>query len=348
VHTRRLILQSAAVLALLPLTACEAPAVQTQAAQAPAGPTPQAPAPVEPTGQGDFASWLRGFRREAMAAGIRPATLDAAFDGVQPIPRVIELDHKQPETTLTFDQYIERVVNQQRRDTARQRLAENRALLDEVSRRYGVQPRFIVALWGIETDFGRLSGTYSVVAALATLAYDGRRAAFFRRELLNTLKIIDRDHVDPHHMLGSWAGAMGQCQFMPSSFLSYAVSYRGEGPPDIWTKRDDVFASISNYLARSGWHGEESWGREVRIPADFDPGLIGLAVRKPLAQWASLGVRRTDGGTLPDRALTASLVQPGGAGGPTFMIYDNYRTILKWNNSAYFATAVGYLADSME
>ncbi len=324
-HSRRLILQSAAILAIVPLSACQAPAAGRS-----------------------FETWLEEFRREAITLGIRPATLDLALAGIQPLPRVIELDRKQPETTLTFDEYIERVVNDQRREAARQRVEENRALLDEVGRRYGVQPRFIVALWGIETDFGRVAGTYPVIAALATLAYDGRRSTFFRRELINALKIVDRDHVDPHRMLGSWAGAMGQSQFMPSSYLAYAVSYRGDGPPDIWSKREDVFASIANYLARSGWRGDETWGREVRLPAGFDANLVSLTVRKPLAQWTALGVRRTDGAVLPERDVAASLVQPGGTAGPTLLIYENYRTILKWNNSSYFASAVGYLADSAE
>lgn len=324
-HSRRLILQSAAIFAIVPLSACQAPA-------------------EEPS----FETWLADFRREAITLGIHPATLDLALAGVQPLPRIIELDRKQPETALTFDEYIEHVVSDQRRELARHRLEENRRLLEEVGRRYGVQARFIVALWGIETDFGRVAGNYPVIAALATLAYDGRRSSFFRRELINALQIVDRDHVDPHRMLGSWAGAMGQSQFMPSSYLAYAVSYRGDGPPDIWSKREDVFASIANYLARSGWHGDETWGREVKLPAGFDADLVSLAVRKPLAQWGALGVRLADGGALPGRDLAASLVQPGGAGGPTLLVYENYRTILKWNNSSYFATAVGYLADSVE
>lgn len=324
-HSRRLILQSAAILAALPLSACQAPAEESS-----------------------FETWLAGFRREAIAEGIRPVTLDLAFAGIQPLPRVIELDRTQPETVLTFDEYIRHVVSDERRETARRRLQENRALLNDVARRYGVQARFIVALWGIETDFGRVAGTYPVIAALATLAYDGRRSSLFRRELINALQIVDRDHVDPHRMLGSWAGAMGQSQFMPSSYLAYAVSYRGDGPPDIWNKHEDVFASIANYLARSGWRGDETWGREVKLPAGFNGDLVGLAVRKPLAQWAALGVRRRDGAALPDRDLAASLVRPGGIGGPTLLVYENYRTILKWNNSAYFATAIGYLADSLE
>ncbi len=178
---------------------------------------------------GDFGAWLRGMRHDAMAQGITVATLDRAFAGVSPIPRIIELDHSQPETTLTFAQYIERVVPPARREAAHQHYLENKPLLDEIGRRYGVQPRYIVALWGIETNFGQRIGTYPVISALATLAYDGRRAAFFRRELINALRIIQDDKIDPETMVGSWAGAMGQSQFMPSSFLAFAVSYSGNG-----------------------------------------------------------------------------------------------------------------------
>jgi membrane-bound lytic murein transglycosylase B len=298
--------------------------------------------------ESDFADWLVGLRQDALAAGIRPATLDRALDGLQPIPRVIELDRKQPEGTITFEDYLSRVVDAKRREAAHERLGENRALLSEIGRRYGVQPRFIVALWGIETNFGRVTGNFPVIAALATLAYDGRRSAFFRKELLNALKIVDQDQVDPKDMIGSWAGAMGQSQFMPSSFLLYAVSYHGDGKRDIWHRREDVFASIANYLAQSGWHGDETWGRPVRLPPHFDPALVGLGVKKPLAQWAKLGIRRSDGGKLPARNVKASVMQPGGADGPALLVYDNYRVLLKWNTSSYFASAVGFLADSME
>jgi membrane-bound lytic murein transglycosylase B len=292
----------------------------------------------------DFQSWIRGVRRDALAQGIAAATLDRALGGVAPIPRVIELDRRQPESTLTFSEYIERVVSPQRRENARERLVENSALLDDVGARYGVPPRFIVALWGIETDFGRITGKFPVIDALATLAFEGRRAAFFRRELIDALRIIDRHHIDPHRMMGSWAGAMGQSQFMPSSFLTYAVSYRGEAAPDIWTRRDDVFASIANYLARVGWRGE-AWGDAVRLPSGLDPATESKL--KPVGAWAAQGVRRVDGRPLAEPAATAGLVAPQGVEGPVFLTYDNYRALLKWNNSSYFAVAVGYLADSM-
>jgi membrane-bound lytic murein transglycosylase B len=296
----------------------------------------------------DFATWLAGVREDALAAGIQPATVALALDGLQPIPRVIELDRQQPETVLTYDEYLRRVVNPQRRRAAREHLANNRALLDEIGRRYGVQPRFIVALWGIETSFGAASGKFPVIASLATLAYDGRRSAFFRRELIEALEIIDQDHFDPKDMLGSWAGAMGQSQFMPSTFLLYAVSYGGDGRRDIWHRREDVFASIANYLAQNGWHSEETWGRFVRLPPDFAPALVGLEVQKPVSEWRRLGVRRADGAPLPARDLQASVLRPGGDEGPAVLAYDNFRILRKWNTSNYFASAVGLLADSAE
>jgi membrane-bound lytic murein transglycosylase B len=296
----------------------------------------------------EFSTFLAGVRQEAVAAGIRPATLDKALAGIQPIPRVLELDKKQPERTLTFAQYIDMVAPQARIDAARKKLDENAALLDEIGRKFGVQPRFIVALWAVESDFGRKMGTFPIIPALATLAYDGRRSAFFRKELINALKIVDQGHVAADAMIGSWAGAMGQTQFMPSSFLAYAYDWNGDGRRDIWGTREDALASIANYLAKTGWKGTETWGREIRLPARFDSALIGLETKKPLAFWQAAGVRRGDGGDLPARELDASLVQPGGPDGPTLLVYDNYRTVLKWNNSLYFASAVGYIADGLE
>ena len=298
----------------------------------------------------DFATWLAGVREEALTRGIRGATLDRALAGVHPLPRVLELDRAQPERTLSYAEYLKRVVTPGRVAMARKRLAENRALLREIAGKYHVQPRFIVALWGIESDFGRLSGGFPVISALATLAYDGRRASFFRGELMAALSILDHGDITPEAMLGSWAGAMGQSQFMPSSFLNYAVDYRGDGRRDIWHRREDVFASIANYLSGLGWRGDEGWGRRVRLPPGFDQSLAGLETKKTLAQWQRLGVRRGDGGDLAGRdgRIEASLILPGGADGPALLVYDNFRAILKWNNSIFFASAVGSLADSIE
>ena len=297
--------------------------------------------------QPDFAAWLKELRAEAVRKGISQATLDAALSGIEPIPRIIELDRKQPEFTLTFAQYLQRVVPASRVAKGRQKFAENREILTAVGRKYGVQPRFIVAFWGIETDYGRVTGGFLVVPALATLAFDGRRSAYFRKELFHALKIIDEGHISAKKMVGSWAGAMGQAQFMPSSFKGYAVDHDGDGRKDIWTTRADVFASAANYLSRYGWRGDERWGREVRPPSGFDASLQGLKVKKPISDWAALGVTLPDGTPLPGKDMQASLILPGGKGGPAYLVYNNYRVILKWNRSHYFAIAVGRLADQI-
>lgn len=294
-----------------------------------------------------FDQWLADFRAEARAAGISAGTLEAALAGVQPVPRIIELDRSQPEGRLTAAQYLERVVPTSRINAARTRLERHRPLLERIGAQYGVQPRFIVALWGIETDFGRNTGGFGVITALATLAHDGRRSAYFRGELLNALKIIDEGHIKTADMKGSWAGAMGQSQFMPSSFLSYAVDQNGDGRRDIWTTQEDVFASIANYLAKVGWKDDQTWGRAVRVPPSFDPSLIGLDTVRPIGAWQSAGVRRLNGNNLPTRQLAASIVQPDGTGTRAYMVYENFRTTLKWNRSTYFALAVGRLSDSM-
>ncbi len=296
-----------------------------------------------------FRTWLDGVRAEARGQGVSHATLEAAFADIQPIGRVLELDRKQPETTLSYEQYIERVVSPARVERGRQRLGENGLLLEQVSRRYGVPARFIVALWGIETDFGRITGGFPVVGALATLAYDGRRAAFFRKELIGALLILDQGHVTPAAMQGSWAGAMGQNQFMPSSFHAFAIDQDGDGRRDIWGSLPDVFGSTANYLSRSGWKAEETWGREVKLPARFDKALVGADERKPLAAWAALGVRRADGGELPSADVDAALISGEKDGsGPYFLVYDNFRVLLKWNRSNFFALAVGRLADAIQ
>lgn len=292
-----------------------------------------------------FERWLEDLRREAVSLGIRDTTIENALTGIRPIPRVIELDRKQPEFTLTFAQYMNRVVPRGRVEKGRRKLKENRALLEEVGRKYGVQPRFIVAFWGIETDFGRITGGFHVIQALSTLAYDGRRSAYFRRELLNALRILDGGHIDVSRMVGSWAGAMGQSQFMPSSFLNFAVDHDGDGRKDIWSNKADVFASTANYLARSGWKGDQTWGRPVRLPEGFDSGLANLDVGKRIGEWQRLGIRRTNGGDLPRRDLMASVVLSEGPGSSAFLVYNNYRAILKWNRSTFFAVAVGTLAD---
>ncbi len=295
----------------------------------------------------NFDPWLVGLRAEAIAMGVDVEILDAALTGIRPIARIIELDRRQPEGRLTAAQYLERVVPTSRQTVAKQRLSKHRKLLKFIAAKYGVQPRFIVALWGIETDFGRNTGGFGVIEALATLAYDGRRANFFRSELLAALQILDERHIAPDAMRGSWAGAMGQSQFMPSSFLAYAVDENDDGRRDIWKTLPDVFASIANYLTQFGWEDNQTWGRAVRLPTGFDKNLIGLETKRPIGGWQVLGVRRQDGCDLPTRQLPASIVQPDGEGTQAYMVYGNFATTLKWNRSTYFALAVGKLADSM-
>ena len=294
-----------------------------------------------------FAAWLTELRAEARDAGISKQTLDASFKGVAPIARIIELDRRQPESTLTFEQYVDRIVSKARIDRGRARLAEHSPLLQEVAVKFGVQPRFIVALWGIETNFGQNTGGFSVIAALSTLAFDGRRSKYFRGELLAALRIVEQGHIKPENMKGSWAGAMGQSQFMPSSFVTYAYDYDGDGAKDIWNTSADVFASAANYLSGVGWNADITWGREVRLPEGFDPALADIKVVKRLSEWQTLGVRRADGRDLPVRDLPASVVYPGKVGGSAYVVYDNYRALLRWNRSLYFATAVGLLSDKI-
>lgn len=293
-----------------------------------------------------FSDWLENFRREAATRGIASGTLDASLAGLAPIPRVIELDRRQPESTIKFAAYRRNVVSDKRVADGRARLRENRALLQTVAEKFGVQPRFVVALWGIETSYGRATGDFPVVAVLATLAWDGRRAAFFRSELFDALTVLDQGHIAAARMRGSWAGAMGQVQFMPSSFLKFAVDFDGDGRRDIWATRADVFASAANYLAGQGWKGDQTWGRAVKLPANFDRARIGLEVQATLDEWRALGVTRSDAGPLPSRpGLVASIIQLDGPDSQAFVVYDNFRVILKWNRSSYFALSVGELAD---
>lgn len=294
-----------------------------------------------------FEVWLEQFKQEAQSRGIKPATLERAFAGVQHIDRVIELDRSQPEFKLTLDQYVQRAVTKQRIDKGRQRYREHRQLFKDIRKRYGVQPQYLLAFWGMETEYGRSTGGFPIIAALATLAYDGRRSEFFRGQLLDALTIVDQGHIEPEKMMGSWAGAMGQSQFMPSTFLKYAVDFDGDQRIDIWNSTADVLASAANYLSQVGWQDHLTWGREVLIPEEIDPALFGYEQSKLLSEWQALGVRRLNGKDLPQRVLAAHLIQPDGPGGRTFLIYSNFRAILHWNRSEKFAVSVGTLADSI-
>ena len=300
-----------------------------------------------------FDEWLVELRAEARSKGISDSTLDAALNGAAPIARVIELDRNQPEFTLTFNEYLERFVSEWRKKTAARMLVEHAEILDAVEKKYGVQKRYIVTFWGMETSFGKYLGSFNIPHSLATLAHDGRRSAYFRKELLNALQIIEEGHISAADMKGSWAGAMGQSQFMPSSFLNFAEDWDGDGRRDIWGTKADVFASAANYLQKAGWRSDITWGRPVKIPGDLVIGgkgatkLFDSKTKLSLPEWQKAGVRNVDGTDLPSRALSARLILPEGASGPAFLAYSNYETILRWNRSNYYALAIGMLSDTL-
>jgi len=293
----------------------------------------------------EFSSWLEELRQEARTKGISESTLHEALDNLNPIPRVIELDRRQPEFTQTFWRYLDSRVTEKRVERGRMLLQKHKELFDKIELRYGVQPRFLVAFWGLETNFGDYLGSFSVIGSLATLAYDPRRSDFFRSELLAALSIVDNGHISAANMLGSWAGAMGQPQFMPSTFVRFAVDADGDGRQDIWHSLPDVFASAANFLSQSGWQGDKTWGREVKIPSDFDLDLAGLEVEKSLTAWQILGIKKINGENLPGVNIKGSIILPAGYHGPAFLIYNNFHTILRWNRSNLYAIAVGHLAD---
>jgi membrane-bound lytic murein transglycosylase B len=297
-----------------------------------------------------FQSWLAAFRQEAAAKGISESALALALDGISEIPRVIELDRRQPEFTQTFWRYLDSAVSEARVRDGIVKLNENRSLLAQLEKTYGVPGRYLVAFWGMETNYGRTLGGFRVPTALATLAFDGRRSAFFRTELFDALKIIDQGHITVDRMVGSWAGAMGQTQFMPSTFLKHAVDVTGDGRIDVWGQTADALGSGAHYLQNLGWDPNRSWGREVRLPKGFDLTLASLdggaaETLRPLSDWAKLGVTRADGRALPNQDIAAALILPSGQEGPAFLVYDNFRIILKWNRSISYALAVGHLAD---
>lgn len=296
-----------------------------------------------------FHAWLMNFNTEAEQAGISSKTLYDFMKEAQYLPKVIELDRKQPDKMKTFEQYLKAAMPEKRIKMAKEKYQENRALLNEIGKKYGVQPKFIVSLWGSESDFGRNTGSFKITDSLATLAFEGRRADFFKSELIKALKMIDGEHVDPAEMKGSWAGAMGQTQFMPTSFLEYAVDYDGDGKKDLWNTKADVFASIANYLSKSGWDKNSTWGREVKLPENFDEKLLGKTTEKSISEWKKLGVKNLNGKPLVvKKGVMASVIRvEDNKKSRAFLIYPNYKIILKWNRSLYFATTIGMLADKV-
>ena len=306
--------------------------------------------PVSAYAQTDtaFSTWLGQLEEEAISTGIAETTVHAALDNATLDQRVLVQDQRQPETTISFATYLKNTVTDTRVREGKRLLKENKATITAMAQRFRVQPELIVALWGMESSFGKNGGSYGEVDSLVTLAYQGRRADFFRKELLATLRILDQEHMPPEKMRGSWAGAMGQCQFMPTTYLRYAADGDGDGVRDIWQNQTDVFASIANYIAAEGWRDDQTWGREVKLTKRMSPKNIGLEKKFTLAQWNKIGVRSKNKKPLPAKALKASLIQPDGPHGRSFLVYDNFRAVMRWNHSTYFATAVGLLADRIK
>jgi len=325
-----------------PATPAAPAVVATPATPAPAASAPSQP-PPEPTIEQRFAAWVAAFRGEARSAGIDEATLAAAFDEVQYLPRVVELDRAQPEFTRTVWDYLDTAVSPQRVTRGQAKLEQVRAEAFAAAARTGVPPEVLVAIWGMETNYGDFTGTTPTIDALATLGFDGRREAWARSELTAALKLLQSGEVSRAQMVGSWAGAMGQTQFLPSVYLAYAVDGDGDGRRDLWGSIADALASAAALLVRSGWRTGESWGAEVQLPPGFDAGRADPQASLPSAQWAAEGVRGVDDAALPELA-DAALFLPAGARGPAFLLGPNFRAILGYNNSTSYALAVSLLA----
>ena len=294
-----------------------------------------------------FEAFVASVKAEARRAGIRDATLAAAFAGIAPNGHIIELDRRQPEFTLTWPDYRARVLPDTRLAAARENYARERAVLFRAEAAYGVDPRVILGIWGIESAFGANKGNYRLVEALSTLAWEGRRASYFRKELLNGLRILDSGDVPPSHATSGYAGAMGQPQFMPSSYLQYAVDFDGDGRRDIWDSKPDVFGSIANYISRSGWRGGEPSAQPVRVPASIDPASATRDNRRSLGAWMAMGVRREDGTPFSRPDVQGALLMPTGiAPGEGFMVYPNFSAIRRYNPSDFYALAVSLLGDT--
>ncbi|MDN3701295.1 lytic transglycosylase domain-containing protein [Vibrio artabrorum] len=299
-----------------------------------------------------FEQYVETLKQQGREQGISEAIIDEAFDGVTFKPRAVKADKNQPEKKLTLDEYIPRAVPGWKVKQAKSLYKQHYQALKRIGDEYGVQPRFIVALWGVESNFGQFTGHYSVIDALTTMAYEGRREAFFRKEAMAALTILEQGHIAPKDMKGSWAGAMGQPQFMPSSFLAYAADGNGDGKKDIWGTEEDVFASAAKYLSKSGWDDKYTWGRQVHVPSTVSLDLQGRGEGKAkyLKEWSELGIKRYDDRPLPmlDEDIKAWLIMPDDEAGRAYLVYNNYNVLMKWNRSYYFALAVSHLADRIK
>jgi membrane-bound lytic murein transglycosylase B len=293
----------------------------------------------------EFAACINKLSQKAKVAGISDKIITENLAKANFNTRVIELDRKQPEFSLTFADYLNRSVTDQRVEQGRALMIKHRKLLDSVVKQYGVPAPYILAFWGLETNYGSFFGNMLVVDSLATLACDTQRSDFFAGELITALRILDEGAISPDKMVGSWAGAMGNFQFMPSAFLKNAVDYDGDNKRDIWNSTADAMASAEKYLQSLGWQQSDRWGREVNLPVDFPFLEAGLKNSKSLSDWRKLGVKQANGAPLPHADIKASLLVPSGYQGPAFLVYDNFNVIMHWNRSEFYALAVGILAD---
>ncbi|CQJ58362.1 lytic murein transglycosylase [Yersinia rohdei] len=296
-----------------------------------------------------FPAYVEQLKAQARAKGISDATLNLAFANIHFVDRVIQSDRNQLEKKVTLDDYLAKVLTPSKIEQGKEIYQRYQPQLSQVTARYGVPERYIVALWGMESGFGKIQGKEDVISALSTLAFEGRREAFFTKELIAALQIIQQGKVDDPQLKGSWAGAMGQSQFMPSSFLTYGADGDGDGKIDIWNNIDDVFASTANYLSTEGWKPGIGWGQEAQLPVGFNIALAGLKDNqaKTVRQWQQLGVIPIAGMNVANPDLRAWVIVPDDVQGRAFLVYDNFRTIMHWNRSYYFAISIGMMADSI-
>ncbi|MNF63459.1 Membrane-bound lytic murein transglycosylase B precursor [compost metagenome] len=351
-HLRQLIAASSLVLLVACAekpTAADAQPLQT----VPVTTAPAVIAPVVPTENLEiqpsqtFEQWQAAFRKDALAAGINPSLFDRAFAGVTPDMSVIRADRSQPEFARPVWEYLDGALSALRVRKGQALLSQYADTLSAIEQRYGVDRQVLVAVWGMESNFGSFQGDKSVIRSLATLAYEGRRPGFAHAQLLAALQILQQGDIAPEKMLGSWAGAMGQTQFIPTTYNTHAVDFDGDGRRDIWNSPADALASTAHYLQSSGWQKGQPWGFEVTVPSTFNYALADGAIRKSVAEWTQLGVKLPNGASVPagSEQLSAALLLPAGYRGPAFLILDNFRAVLKYNNSSSYALAVNLLSE---
>lgn len=304
-------------------------------------------APAQAAQKLSWNEWVKQLRQEAIAQGIKPGLFDSVFKNIRgPSRRVLALERRQPEGRITFLKYRSTRADAFRIKLGRSEYRKHSQLLHEIANKYGVNSCFIVSLWGLESSYGRYMGNFPVIESLATLAYDTRRSAFFRKQLLYALEILNGGHVSLKDFKGEWAGASGQCQFLPSSWHNYAVDYNHDGRKDIWKTDADVFASIANYLKQHGWQTGQPWAVEVRIPPTLNPTYANNKdIHKSVAEWKELGLRTVNGRPWPNDRLQARLIHPDG--GPYMLAFHNFDVLMKWNRSYYYAGTVGWMAEQV-